>query len=346
MAEREGKSVMFQGAHGDGDTKRSGAHNAGPGTPRTKLGHGHGNGHRQSSISTSNGGFEITTSRPHSSTSSFTDARALTVHSSKRTDIGDASIIQAGRITNPVFTDADPFWNKTWGVVNPRHGLIQAWDLNTLVLLVFTCIVTPYEIAFLDGAKGVNVEILFYVNQYINVIFVIDMVLVFFLPFEGGNGCWVTNKSELALAYFRRMFVVDAISVIPFDVVAALQDEDDLGDLKFFRVLKLFRLLKMLRIFRGLRIVKRYETDYAIDYQALNISSLLICLLGTAHWIACLLAMICKYDSSSPDLPDFFPVRSGGTLTISHARFLSTTLMNQLLRLSSYSTATTTFFFS
>ena len=237
----------------------------------------------------------------------------------RTTSLADTSLLQTDRRINPVFTDADPFWNKAWGVVNPRHGFIQAWDLNTLVLLVFTCIVTPYEIAFLDGAKGVNVEILFYVNQFINIIFVIDMILVFFLPFEGVNGCWITKKSDLALAYFQRMFVVDAISVIPFDIVAASQDEDDLGDLKFFRVLKLFRLLKMLRIFRGLRIVKRYETDYAIDYQALNISSLLICLLATAHWIACLLAMICKYDSSSPTLPDFFPVRGGGTY--SHTRF-------------------------
>jgi hypothetical protein len=124
---------------------------------------------------------------------------------------------------------------------------------------------------------------------------------------KGQPYCWVTGKAELAKAYFTRMFLVDAFSVIPFDVIAANQDKTELGDLKVLRVLKLFRLLKMLRIFRGLRIVKRYETDYAIDYQALNISSLLICLLTTAHWIACLLAMICKYDNTSPTLEDFFP---------------------------------------
>jgi hypothetical protein len=90
-----------------------------------------------------------------------------------------------------VFADGDPFWNSTWNVVNPRHFWIQIWDLNTLIMLVFTCLVTPYEIAFLDGIKGTNVEVLFAINQVINIIFVLDMVLVFFLPFEGPNGCWV-----------------------------------------------------------------------------------------------------------------------------------------------------------
>ena len=50
----------------------------------------------------------------------------------------------------------------------------------------------------------------------------------------------------------------------------------------------------MLRIFRGLRIVKRYETDYAIDYQALNIASLLISLITTAHSDCVLARTICR----------------------------------------------------
>ena len=72
-------------------------------------------------------------------------------------------------------------------------------------------------------------------------------------------------------------------------------------------LLKLFRLLKMLRIFRGLKIVKKYEADFAIDYQALNISMLLVVLLVTAHWIACLTSLICLYDPDSPALEVFLP---------------------------------------
>ena len=234
-------------------------------------------------------------------------AKSIKAGNHKTKLLKELSIMRDGPRSFPVFVESDPFWSRAWGVVNPRHVFVQMWDLNTLFLLVFTCLVTPYEIAFLDEVNGTGVEVLFYVNQLINIVFVVDMVLVFFLPLEGPNGSWITAKPALALSYFKRMFIIDAISVIPFDVIAASQENKSLGDLKVFRIFKLFRLLKMLRIFRGLRIVKRYETDYAIDYQALNIASLLISLITTAHWIACLLAMICRYDSKSPDLVELFP---------------------------------------
>ena len=208
---------------------------------------------------------------------------------------------------NPVFYSDDPFWNSAWQLVNPRHRYVQWWDLLTLNLLVFTALVTPYEIAFMDGADGINVIALFWVNQIINLIFTFDMVLVFVMPFEGKDGVWVTSKRELALTYFKGMFIIDLLSVMPFDIVAATTTNDEMGDLKMLRVLKLFRLLKMLRIFRGLKIVKRYEADFAVDYQALNISMLLAVLVIVAHWIACLLALICKYDMNSPDLDVYMP---------------------------------------
>ena len=56
-----------------------------------------------------------------------------------------------------------------------------------------------------------------------------------------------------------------------------------------------------------LKIVKKYEADFAIDYQALNISMLLVVLLVTAHWIACLTSLICLYDPDSPALEVFLP---------------------------------------
>ena len=56
-----------------------------------------------------------------------------------------------------------------------------------------------------------------------------------------------------------------------------------------------------------MKILKKYEADFAIDYQALNISALLLVLIVAAHWIACLIALICKYDDSSPHLNVYLP---------------------------------------
>lgn len=234
-------------------------------------------------------------------------AKYINTHTSRLA--ADRELTKAG--VRPVFTYNDPLWNKRWGVVNPRHRYVQYWDLNTLILLVFTCLVTPYEIAYMDGQRGVNVEILFWVNQYINLSFVFDMLIICLSPFEGEDRQWVVDKKEIFWRYLKSMFLIDLMSIAPFDIIERLhaggQSTDDIGNLKAFRVLKLFRLLKVLRIFRGLRIVREHESDFAVDYQALNISMLLVVLLVTAHWIACLVAIICRYDEASPELEDFFP---------------------------------------
>ena len=236
-------------------------------------------------------------------------AHRISVHTSRLAT--ERELAKAG--VRPVFTTHDPLWNRRWAVFNPRHRYVQYWDLNTLVLLVITCLVTPYEIAFMDGQRGTNVEILFWVNQYINLSFVFDMLMICLLPFEGEDGQWVVDKKVIFWRYLRSMFFIDLMSIAPFDIIERVHtantgpEDGDIANLKAFRILKLFRLLKVLRIFRGLRIVRERECEYAIDYQALNISMLLVVLLVTAHWIACLVAIICRYDPASPDIEDFFP---------------------------------------
>ena len=133
------------------------------------------------------------------------DAKAMRLRASERNKARTEALKHKSRMVatqglgaaNPVFTEADPFWDNAWQVVNPRHRYVQMWDLMTLHLLVFTALVTPYEISFMDGLGGVNVEMLFWVNQLINIIFLVDMWLVFVTPFEGEDGIWVTSKREL-----------------------------------------------------------------------------------------------------------------------------------------------------
>ena len=111
-----------------------------------------------------------------------------------------------------------------------------------------------------------------------------DMLMICLLPFEGEDGQWVVDKKVIFWRYLRSMFFIDLVSIAPFDIIERVHtantgpEDGDIANLKAFRILKLFRLLKVLRIFRGLRIVRERECEYAIDYQALNISMLLVVL--------------------------------------------------------------------
>ena len=53
---------------------------------------------------------------------------------------------------------------------------------NTVFLLLFTALVTPYELGFVPDTK---LDGLFMVNQYVNLCFIFDIALNFYLPTAG-----------------------------------------------------------------------------------------------------------------------------------------------------------------
>lgn len=75
----------------------------------------------------------------------------------------------------------------SFGVVDPRNSpYLGIWDLTTALALIFTALVTPFEVAFV---VGINVP-LFVVNRMVDLIFAADIVLQFFLaiPISGKGG--------------------------------------------------------------------------------------------------------------------------------------------------------------
>ena len=67
---------------------------------------------------------------------------------------------------------------------------------------------------------------------------------------RGRTWIWITSKKKLAITFPRSMFLIDLLSVVPFDILAQ-EEGSNFGDLKMLRMLKLFRLLKMLAHSRG-----------------------------------------------------------------------------------------------
>ena len=65
-------------------------------------------------------------------------------------------------------------------VVTPSDNYVRQWDICTFLALLFTAIVTPAEVAFLDG----NFDALWVVNRGIDLIFMADICLQFFIGYK------------------------------------------------------------------------------------------------------------------------------------------------------------------
>ena len=116
-------------------------------------------------------------------------------------------------------------------LILPESTYMQRWDLVTLLALIFTAFVTPYEVALLESdcewGDLSTWDPLFTVNRLIDLIFVKDMVMQFFLAFRittngGGAGLLIRNFRAIRSNYLKSWFPIDLLSIIPFDLIASL----------------------------------------------------------------------------------------------------------------------------
>ena len=148
---------------------------------------------------------------------------------------------------------------------------MRRWDLVTLLLLLFTAIVTPVEVAFMETVLW---SVLFLINRSVDCLFIFDIFLNFFVAIvDPEDGQLVFHHPTIVKEYLRGWFWIDVISVMPFDLVSLVFASDGVGKLKILRVLRLLRLMKLLRILRAGRIFQRLETQYHSTTPSSNSSS-------------------------------------------------------------------------
>ena len=196
---------------------------------------------------------------------------------------------------------------KAWWLIDPRTSKhIPKWDALMSLAIIFTALVTPFEVSFLPIATTAS-DALFLINRIIDVTFVIDMLVNFVLIYqESENGdsgiIWVDKPSRIVWHYLTSWFLLDFFSIAPsaIDVymvssggsdgpeVGGGDTGSDIGGLRTLRTLRALRLIKMVRLVRTSGILKRWETKVAVDYTALELTKCLIAVLLCTHWFASL----------------------------------------------------------
>merc|ERR1719183_61972 len=170
---------------------------------------------------------------------------------------------------------------------------MQIWDFFTLFALFFTLFVTPLEVALLP----LELNGLFYFNWFINLIFIIDMVINFILPYKESakqGGGTVKSHKRIARRYLKSWFCIDFISILPFDsvevVAQTIGGQSPFGDnaslLKLLKVIRLLRLLKLARILRASRIFSRWENELGMSYSSMALYQWMFITFCVVHLLA------------------------------------------------------------
>merc|ERR1711959_637010 len=78
-----------------------------------------------------------------------------------------------------------------------------------------------------------------------------------------------TSHIKIVKRYLTGWFIIDLLSILPFDTLGMVFDSDEIAKLKLVKVVRLLRLLKLMRVLRGSRLFKRIEVRVAINYAKL-----------------------------------------------------------------------------
>lgn len=186
-------------------------------------------------------------------------------------------------------------------MVDPStNKLLWYWDVASAMLLCYVALVTPFEAGFMEYQMF---TLLWWFNHVVNMFFLGELFLQFFLPVSINSGHGVDGTRRKRLSYDRRViaqvylkswFPVDFLSVFPFDLFVP---GGGLGLLKTVRVL---RLLKLVRVFKGARLVQRWQAELNYSQRRVTLYALIALVMFVAHWMACLLGLIARLQGGIP----------------------------------------------
>jgi potassium voltage-gated channel Eag-related subfamily H protein 7 len=203
-----------------------------------------------------------------------------------------------GDITNTKYTQ-----HRCCRSLSPLGEDMKRWDVVTVMLLGFTALVTPFEIAFLET----SIDGLFFVNRVVDLGFLWDLIINFRLAYMDDVGQYQFDPAKIRLHYLKGWFCLDFVSLIPWDCISMLVKASSASgsstaasssDLKMLRLLKILKLTKMVRILKSARVFKRMQTDLGINNTNKQLIKYLFLIIAAMHWTACGWGMVATYSET------------------------------------------------
>ena len=178
-------------------------------------------------------------------------------------------------------------------VLDPRRvAWIAWWDIVATFALLFTAIMTPVEVAFIEPPPTLAERFfnaLFLANRTVDLVFIIDIILQFRIAYKSENvhgTSWVVNPRQIAVHYVTSFwFPLDVFSTATssFDFVTS----SAASNLTVLRAVRTLRLLKLVKLARGSRVFRRWEMRLSINYDMLTLVGIVFIIILVCHWTAC-----------------------------------------------------------
>ena len=167
------------------------------------------------------------------------------------------------------------------------------WDLFVLVLIIASCLLIPFQIAFQHVTNWSGTEIVYLIDLF----FLIDIVLNFFTSYRH-KGAEITDRKKTAAHYLTTLFVIDLVANFPLDAFFMMFQDIQVYNVSLVLILRIPRLLRIVRMFV---IFRRWEMQSWTNSGYLRITKFFTAVMLFTHWIACAWYLVAYISDFPPD---------------------------------------------
>jgi len=174
---------------------------------------------------------------------------------------------------------------------NSRFRIV--WDLIILVLIITSCLLIPFHIAFDHVTDWRAAGIIYLIDLF----FLIDIFLNFFTSYRH-RGAVITDRKETSARYLKTLFVIDLVANFPLDAFFLMFQEIQVYGVSLVLILRFPRLLRIVRMFV---IFRRWEVQSWSNSGYLRIAKFFAAVTLFTHWIACAWYLVAYVSDFPPD---------------------------------------------
>jgi hypothetical protein len=136
---------------------------------------------------------------------------------------------------------------------------------------MITGLYIPYNAAFGED-EGVNIE-----SFMMDIVFYFDIVFGFFTGYRTSQGHLEKRAKMLIWNYTSSWFVIDILTVIPYELIFTN------NTFTFIKFIKFFKILKFVRMFKYANTIKEMAAKYDISIITLRLTAEAIAVVYLVH---------------------------------------------------------------
>ena len=113
--------------------------------------------------------------------------------------------------------------NKKKWIFYPEDVKKGYWDLWITLVLLISCLTTPFNIAFGDIIEPVEWVVF---NWFTDIMFLIDIFVIFNSAYHDSEFKIVEDRKQISENYLKGWFAIDVLAIIPFELLMSQTEED------------------------------------------------------------------------------------------------------------------------